>query len=375
VRIAHDYRGETVLSAFTPLHLEGLSWALIAQIDATEAFAPITRLTRNLIIAAVILVAVVTFLSVALAGAFLRPVATLIAGTQQLSDGNEEVTLLANHAQDEFGELARTFNDLIRAMGTETSRLEALNQEYLSLLFSNLPESVVERFRAGERRIIEQVARATVLFVRVSDYADLLTDNEAEATAALLNELDDAFYEAAERHDLVLFKLIGQQYVAVCGLISQRLDHARRAVDMALSMRNIVNNFNLTNESHLAFHAGLDTGSVMGGIIGHHTFAYDLWGNAVRVAQETKNLAQSGEILVTEDVYQQVAALYTFAATKETVTQFKKPLAIWRMTQSANDRLPSASTVTAEEEAEEWVAPTPTVEADLELREEGADHD
>ncbi len=348
-QVMTNYRGETVLSAFTPLRLEGLKWVLVAEIDAAEAFAPVTLLTRNLIIAAAILVALITFLAVILATAFMRPVMTLIAGTRQLGKGADNVEILVR-SQDEFGELARTFNDLIHAMSSQTKQLESQNREYLNLLLSNLPESVVERVRNGDRRIIDQVARATVLFVRVSDYADLLAKSEAEATALLINELDDAFYEAAERHDLVLFKLIGQQYVAVCGLVSQRLDHARRTVDLAMSMRNIVNNFNLTNESRLTFQAGIDSGRVMGGIIDHHTFAYDLWGDAVRVAQEVKIRAQESEILVTQAVYQQVQALYTFTQTRTTVSHLGTALPIWRLEQSADDRLPSASVATAEEE-------------------------
>ncbi|MCB0108385.1 MAG: adenylate/guanylate cyclase domain-containing protein, partial [Caldilineaceae bacterium] len=336
-RLVTDYRGERVISAFTPLRLDGLSWALIVEIDAAEAFAPLTVFTRNLIIAIAILVVLITFLAIILASIFMQPLLRLIAGTQQLSvskarEPSPALTNLAN-ASDEFGELARTFTELHETMGTQLGRVEAQNQEYLSLLFSNLPDSVVERFRGGERRIIEQVARATVLFVRLSDYAAMMTDADAEETTTLLNELDDAFYEAAERHDLVLFRLIGQQYVAVCGLISQRLDHARRAVDLAMSMRNIVNNFNLTNDSTLTFHAGIDSGSIVGGIIGNHTFSYDLWGNALHIAQETKNRATANEILVTQDVYQQVQTLYTFTATDQTVRQFGETLTVWRLEQ------------------------------------------
>lgn len=337
-RIIRNYRGNTVLSAFTPLQLDSLSWALLVEIDVAEAFAPVTHLTRVLIIAAAILAAIVTFLSLVLSGLFMRPVMGLINDTQQFADGVDDdatqplfAPSLASQRQDEFGELARTYQDIITSMRQQRDQLEADSREYLNLLFSNLPDSIVERFRNGERRIIEHISRATVLFVRVSDYADLVADVDAEETATLLNELDDAFHEAALRHDLTLFKLIGQQYVAVCGLTSQRLDHARRSVDLAISMRSIVNNFNMTNESHLAFQAGIDSGAVIGGIIGAHTFSYDLWGDAVRVAQEAKNEADVDTILVTEDVYQQVQGLYAFLATELSVIQFGEELRLWQL--------------------------------------------
>ncbi|MCK5718509.1 MAG: GAF domain-containing protein, partial [Thiomargarita sp.] len=39
-----DYRGKPVLSAYTPIKMGNTTWALIAEIDQTEAFAAITRL-------------------------------------------------------------------------------------------------------------------------------------------------------------------------------------------------------------------------------------------------------------------------------------------------------------------------------------------
>ncbi len=382
-RIIENSQGERVLSAFAPLQLQGLSWGLIAEIDADEVFAPITTLTRNLFMDATILVVAVTFLSLMLAAFFMRPTTTLIEGTQEPENDSRELELLAQ-TSDEFGELARAIRHRLQTMSSQRNQLEAQNREYLSLLSRNLPDSVVERFRNGERRIVEQVTRATVLFVRVSDSADLMTNVEVETTATLINELDDAFHEAAARHDLMLIKLIGQQYVAVCGLVSQRLDHARRAVDLAISMRNIVNNFNLTHEGALAFHAGIDSGSVMGGIIGQHTFSYDLWGDALRVAQEVKNLAPVDDILVTEDVYQQVQSLYTFDALRQTVQQFGKPMAVWQLKESPDDRLPSASIATATDtgaddenfarEADEALADAVTDEEEA-LTEKAIQHD
>ena len=38
-KIFADYRGVEVLSAYKPLHLEGLQWAIMSEIDKDEAFA------------------------------------------------------------------------------------------------------------------------------------------------------------------------------------------------------------------------------------------------------------------------------------------------------------------------------------------------
>ena len=41
VGVIHDYRGQPVLSAWTPVKLGGFTWALVAEIDVAEAFSPV----------------------------------------------------------------------------------------------------------------------------------------------------------------------------------------------------------------------------------------------------------------------------------------------------------------------------------------------
>jgi hypothetical protein len=48
--IAEDYRGIITLNAYRPLDINGLDWALIAQINRSEAFAPIAKFQRQLVL-------------------------------------------------------------------------------------------------------------------------------------------------------------------------------------------------------------------------------------------------------------------------------------------------------------------------------------
>jgi methyl-accepting chemotaxis protein len=52
--IITDYNGNPVLSSYTPIYLWDITWALIAEIDANEAFEPINHLTWLIVIIAVI---------------------------------------------------------------------------------------------------------------------------------------------------------------------------------------------------------------------------------------------------------------------------------------------------------------------------------
>lgn len=54
-KITDDYRGVPVLSAYTPLNLNFINWALLVEIDEAEAFAPIRAVEKRLKIAATII--------------------------------------------------------------------------------------------------------------------------------------------------------------------------------------------------------------------------------------------------------------------------------------------------------------------------------
>ncbi|WP_082634903.1 methyl-accepting chemotaxis protein [Aeromonas schubertii] len=47
-RLILDYRGNRVLSAYAPLHFEGISWSLVAEQDESEALAPVQSLQHLL---------------------------------------------------------------------------------------------------------------------------------------------------------------------------------------------------------------------------------------------------------------------------------------------------------------------------------------
>ena len=44
-----DYRNVSVVSAYAPLNIEGLNWAILSEVDEAEAFAPVAALTKKIL--------------------------------------------------------------------------------------------------------------------------------------------------------------------------------------------------------------------------------------------------------------------------------------------------------------------------------------
>lgn len=68
-----DYNGNPVLSAFTPLNIHGIKWALLSEIDEAEAFAVIDELYLDIIIVVFICVLIVVAVAFSMAKSVTQP--------------------------------------------------------------------------------------------------------------------------------------------------------------------------------------------------------------------------------------------------------------------------------------------------------------
>jgi len=128
----------------------------------------------------------------------------------------------------------------------------------------------------------------------------------------LMGELVDACDEAAERNGVEKVRAVGAMYLAVCGLSVSRPDHAARVLAFARELAQIVAAFNREHAAGLSLSIGVNSGPVVGGVMGRQKFLYDLWGDTVSIAAR---LAARGShsIRVTRPVHERLQDLYRFS--------------------------------------------------------------
>jgi methyl-accepting chemotaxis protein len=119
-----DYRGIDVVSAYQPLTFEGVTWAVIGEIDSTEVFAAATT-TRNIIIG----VGLVVLLAAAAAGfagsrSITTPLSALTDTMRRMAEGDYDISVPATQRADELGEMAQAA-DFFRGKLIEGRFLEA----------------------------------------------------------------------------------------------------------------------------------------------------------------------------------------------------------------------------------------------------------
>jgi methyl-accepting chemotaxis protein len=112
VRVVKDYRGVSVLSAFTPLNITGVKWVMLVEIDEDEVFAPIDTLRNMVLVAggAVIVLAIIVALFVA--SSIAKPIVSLTEKLGLVSNGDLTVVVEAT-SKDEIGNALSSLQSMI----------------------------------------------------------------------------------------------------------------------------------------------------------------------------------------------------------------------------------------------------------------------
>ena len=169
-----------------------------------------------------------------------------------------------------------------------------------ALLLNILPRSIVDRLRGGEHLIADQHREVTVLFTDVVDFTRFSEAASPDRVVAFLNELFTAFDDLAAEFGVEKIKTIGDAYMAVAGVPTERPDHAEVMVEMAIAMHRVAVR-STSDVGPLQVRTGIATGPVVAGVIGRQKFSYDLWGDTVNTASRMESTGLVGCIQVTAD--------------------------------------------------------------------------
>ena len=110
-----------------------------------------------------------------------------------------------------------------------------------------------------------------------------------------------------KKYGIEKIKTVGDAYLAVCGLPQPDPNHAEKVVNAAIEIRD----FMLQRKEELGdrsfgIRLGINSGTVVAGIVGVSKFAYDIWGDTVNTAARMEQNSEPGKINIAEATYQLV---------------------------------------------------------------------
>ncbi len=228
-----------------------------------------------------------------------------------------EVLNLQNLQQ--LGQLQMRYNMDKKAREAEINRLrhvelklafENLQKEKKKseeLLLNILPEEVAEELKENGHAKARLFENVTVLF---TDFVNFTRISERLSPEELVGELHacfSAFDEIINRYGIEKIKTVGDAYLAVSGLPLSNPDHANDMMNAAFEIRDFIQQRRIIKgDKTFDLRIGINSGSVVAGIVGTRKFAYDVWGDTVNVAARMEQNGQAGKVNISEATYQLV---------------------------------------------------------------------
>ena len=235
-------------------------------------------------------------------------------------------------APSEIGHVAERFNGLLSELNTSdrnrrevTTKLmiyakeieeyqeklkhEALVRERLGRYVGG---NVVEHLLStGEDVLLKnQKQTATILFADIRSFTRISESMQPEMVITMLNEYFDAMVNIIFKHNGILDKFIGDELMAVFGLVGDGDHGSLNAVRCAMEMRQAVHNLMLErNKAGLPVFEvgiGINTGEVVVGSLGSkNRMDYTVIGDTVNVASRLVNITGGQQIVTGEKTFQQ----------------------------------------------------------------------
>lgn len=215
--------------------------------------------------------------------------------------------------EQEKQDILQDQNDLLEKQVEErTFQLQEEKQITENLLLNILPQEVAEELKKNGSSEAKHYDEVTVLFTDFVNFTENSEKMGAEKMLIELNECFTAFDLIMEKHKLEKIKTIGDAYLSVCGLPNQNPNHAYQTVLAALDILKFIEDRRKTNPEALEIRIGINSGSLVAGIVGLKKFAYDIWGDTVNTAARMEQNSEKGKINVSESTYQLVKDQFNF---------------------------------------------------------------
>jgi guanylate cyclase len=172
------------------------------------------------------------------------------------------------------------------------------------LLLNILPKEIAKILKHEERTIADEYEEASVLFADMVGFTPLSARLDPIEMVDLLNEIFSHFDSLLDKHGVEKIRTIGDNYMVASGIPNIRPDHAQALVSMALDMREYIGTHSFLNDQQVNFRFGINSGSLIAGVIGRKKFVYDVWGDAVNVASRMESHGVRDSIQITQSTYE-----------------------------------------------------------------------
>ena len=210
--------------------------------------------------------------------------------------------------------------------------IQAQRDQADKLLFNILPERIAEKLKRSNDTIAEEFSSASVLFADIVNFTPISARFDPLEVVEMLNELFSHFDELVDKHSVEKIQVAGDGYMVAAGVPTPRKNHAVVLAHLALEMMDYVKEQEFLGGRHsIEIRIGINSGPLIGGVIGRKKFVYALWGDMVNTASRMESHGESGKIQITRATYELIKDHFECEYIGEIPVKGKGNMETWRL--------------------------------------------
>jgi adenylate cyclase len=171
------------------------------------------------------------------------------------------------------------------------------------LLLNIMPKSVYEEMRDYGTVTPQLFNNASILMLDFAGHTEMAISRDPANLITELNDIFTVFDRITDLFGCERIRTVGDAYMAVSGLPDANPDHAHNIARVALRMLRYIERRNSAH--HEAWHCriGINSGPVIGSLVGVSKYVYDIFGPGVNLAARMETLSEPMKITVSENTY------------------------------------------------------------------------
>lgn len=191
--ILTDYNGNPVLSAYSPVDILGVKWALLAEIDESEALAAEAALIWLMMVLGIGGAVAIACLGYMVARYFSNPITAMTSAMKELAEGNHDIEVPARDRTDEIGDMSDAV-EVFKVNAIRNRELEAEQEQQKQRAEEEkrkMLNQLADNFDASVGSIVETVSSASAELTSTAQSMASIseeTSNRASSVAAASEE-------------------------------------------------------------------------------------------------------------------------------------------------------------------------------------------
>lgn len=172
------------------------------------------------------------------------------------------------------------------------------------LLLNVMPKSVYEEMKDYGTVTPQLFENASILMIDFVGHTEKAISRDPAALITEINDIFTVFDRITDMFGCERIRTVGDAYMAVSGLPEPTPEHAHNVARVALRMLRYIERRNTAHHEEWLCRIGINSGPVIGSLVGVQKYVYDIFGPGVNMAARMETLSEPMRITISENTYQ-----------------------------------------------------------------------